>query len=652
MSDFLTFDEPLQAQQVGRKFLNLGTIHSFVRVPSAICVTTDVFNKSLKDEQKDFLTLFFEELRATLGCFLLSSYPKLNDVLQKLSLHPDLRTQLMAKLKAQFGDYNNRKFAVRSSGINEDTENTTFAGIYHSKLNVQGFDEIVQAIIECWRAYYSYTAIASRVRIKQFDAAPEMALIIQEMVPSEWSGVAFTNAEGNEALIEYVSGLGEQLVSGLVEPERYQTGDSVKNTELAEMLTHVNRTAIEMHQLFSKPADMEWAWYNNQLYILQVRPITRMLSDPNDSVPVFLKAEIYKEASLPPGLDLGECKEVYLSYVSKRAPSYQLAVKQGVPIADAHVIHFNGAGLLSDGSGALISLLQQGRSSEVVIDISTDIRQIVLEKVDVLNYLKETFALNENQFQRHTIILRDFIKGQYGFISRLVGEDGLGLLIEYSPDGLMNINRGIAHCQRIVLKDGGMSATGDNLQQEGDFVALMSFQKAIPVIHKFTWELNKHMPGTQLEWALNEELPYFVDFSRELDIVHYSEHGSSTIITGGVTRGPIIHLDADEMLYRLSIGPAVSVDKYDVILEHKGLQALIESVASQKQKPVIYVQRPYAILSTLFDYAAGFIFAEGSILCHLAILLREHQIPAVINAEFSPNNSSEVLIMDGVIKNM
>lgn len=649
---FLSLNYPLPSEQVGHKFANLGKIAKEVDVPPAICVTVDVFKKSLNDDKIQVLNQFFEELRATVGCFLLSSYPELNKKLEGLEIPTSLQKELRDKLEETFGYLEGRKFAVRSSGVTEDTEKFSFAGIYDTKLNVEGFEEICKAIVECWLAYYSYTAIAARVRAEQFDGSPGMALIIQEMVPSELSGVAFTNSDDNDVIVEYVEGLGEQLVSGVSTPKLFRLSDDHNQIQSEEqkIMQQVSATALRLQQVFNGAVDIEWAWASNKLSILQARPVTVHLQEKRTTEPVFLKAELYTETTLPIGLELGECGEVYTSYVTKRAPSYRLAATNGVPIAAAHIIHFNGAGILGD-MNKIEELLNCSQIPNVVLDISSSIRQVVLPKGEVLNYLRDTLALTPTSLDTHTIIIRDFIRGDYGFISRPIGEDSNGLLIEYSKEGLLDINRGLAHCERIILTNGNQPAIEGNLSCTGDVKDLEEFRTALSEINNFTQLMNKQMGKIQLEWVLDQGIPYFVDFSREEDEVLYNNNSESVVMAKGVASGPVFCLSENEdMLYRLSIGPAVSVDKTQEVFEHDGLQKIIHEISSLPQKPIIYVQRPYAVLSTLFEHVAGFVFFEGSLLCHLAILLRESKLPAVINSKFVAQNGEEVMIADGSIQ--
>src|SRR4051812_1894435 len=112
-------------------------------------------------------------------------------------------------------------FAVRSSGLGEDSEQYSFAGIHETHLNVAR-EPIVEAVLLCRRSAASEQAVAYRkARGLGQDG---IGVLVQCMVPAVVSGVAFTInpiTGANEIVINQAPGLGEALVSGLIEPEQY-----------------------------------------------------------------------------------------------------------------------------------------------------------------------------------------------------------------------------------------------------------------------------------------------------------------------------------------------------------------------------------------------------------------------------------------------
>lgn len=228
------------------------------------------------------------------------------------SLAPALRAAL-AEAYRRLGE---PPVAVRSSATAEDLPELSFAGQQDTYLNVRGVEPLLGAVVGCWSSLWTARAIGYRARngIEQGDVA--LAVVVQAMVPALASGVLFTanplTGRRSETVIDATLGLGEALVSGLVEPDRYVvdaargailhktlgakgtviTGRAAGGT-VTEHGDHRGRQAIEdaviidlaalgsrVQDLYSYPQDIEWAWDGDQLFLLQARPITSLFPLP------------------------------------------------------------------------------------------------------------------------------------------------------------------------------------------------------------------------------------------------------------------------------------------------------------------------------------------------------------------------------------
>ena len=182
-----------------------------------------------------------------------------------------------------------KKYAVRSSGIKEDLDNFSFAGQYDTFLNIDKEDEVLKAILDCYKSMYSEGILSycfdNNVDFDDYT----MAVIIQEMVNSKKSGVAFTinplTGIDKEFLIEIAEGLGENIVSGKVVPENYTynwceekyeydiSNKLLNKDELEELCSKL----LEIQMFFGYPVDVEFAYESKKLYILQARAITKIM---------------------------------------------------------------------------------------------------------------------------------------------------------------------------------------------------------------------------------------------------------------------------------------------------------------------------------------------------------------------------------------
>ncbi len=201
--------------------------------------------------------------------------------------------------------------AVRSSAVGEDAKDVSFAGQHVSVLNVNGFEALVHAIGEVYRSAHSASALAYRSRLG-IDAAPRIAVAVQQLIEADSAGVLFTRnpATGaEERVIEASWGLGEAVVSGLVVPDFYRIGADGRVLERSPgekdvalhatagggtqeiavdptlvsapvlddaRLGELHRLAARCEAVYGENLDMEWAFAGNALYLLQCRSITRV----------------------------------------------------------------------------------------------------------------------------------------------------------------------------------------------------------------------------------------------------------------------------------------------------------------------------------------------------------------------------------------
>ena len=181
-----------------------------------------------------------------------------------------------------------KSYAVRSSATKEDLAEFSFAGQYKTFLNTKGAESIAEKVIDCYRSMFDKTGISyiATNKIDPDDLA--MAVVVQEMVDSDLSGICFTvnPVTGNDKrmLIEVIEGLGENIVSGKVNPEQYEydryemkaVSTQVEGLLDNAMLEKMGKVFSDIQIHFGYPCDIEFAVENNELYILQARSITKI----------------------------------------------------------------------------------------------------------------------------------------------------------------------------------------------------------------------------------------------------------------------------------------------------------------------------------------------------------------------------------------
>ena len=180
-----------------------------------------------------------------------------------------------------------RKLAVRSSAQSEDDQRFSYAGLFESILNVNNnLAELTEAIKQVWLSAFSSRVAEYTLNHEVPDAWFQMGVIIQEMVKTQMSGVFFSidpvSREESTSLIEFVDGHVENLVQGQVTPQRILVNHTNEriidagslNEKIARHLQKVLQPCFDIEKLLNCKVDVEWAISDDQVYILQARPIT------------------------------------------------------------------------------------------------------------------------------------------------------------------------------------------------------------------------------------------------------------------------------------------------------------------------------------------------------------------------------------------
>ena len=195
---------------------------------------------------------------------------------------------LTAHARLEHGDL----VAVRSSAVSEDGQTASFAGQQESYLNVAGVDAILDRVQECWASFFSPRALFYRAQ-KAVLADTRMAVVVQEMVQADKSGVMFTvdpiRHRREYMVIESAPGLGDAIVSGEITPDHYvisrHDGDHVdmfipdeaRGRVLSDAeLKGLREMGLRLEAVFGSPQDVEWCIRGGELLVLQSRPITTL----------------------------------------------------------------------------------------------------------------------------------------------------------------------------------------------------------------------------------------------------------------------------------------------------------------------------------------------------------------------------------------
>jgi pyruvate,water dikinase len=302
---------------VGGKGAHLGELSRIegVLVPPGFCVTTDAFRRIMAaapslDDRLDRLSRLELDDREAIGAL----GADVRRTLEGIAIPDDVAEEISGSLAGLGGE--RVAYAVRSSATAEDLPTASFAGQQDTYLNVVGEPAILQHVSRCWASLFTERAITYRLRNGFDHRGVQMAVLVQQMVFPGAAGILFTAdpVTGNRKLgsVEAGFGLGEALVSGLVNADVYKVRDgevvakAVATKRLAIQASPTGGTQqlaveserqgqpaltdaqivrlaqlgrrIEAH--FGEPQDIEWCLVEDDFQIVQSRPITTLFPIP------------------------------------------------------------------------------------------------------------------------------------------------------------------------------------------------------------------------------------------------------------------------------------------------------------------------------------------------------------------------------------
>jgi rifampicin phosphotransferase len=305
-----------QVAVVGGKGAHLGELSRIegIRVPAGFCVTANAFRRIMAeagsmDDRLDRLSRLNPDDREEIRT--LSA--EIRRTLEGITIPDDLAAAITSSL-ARLGE--RAAYAVRSSATAEDLPTASFAGQQDTYLNVVGSVAILEHISRSWASLFTERAVTYRLRNGFDHRNVHMAVVVQQMVFPEAAGVLFTadpvTSNRKVASVEATFGLGEALVSGLVNADMYKVRDgevvakAVATKQLAiraspaggtqeeaidperqEQPALTDAQVVRLAQLgrrieahFGHPHDIEWCLVDDGFQIVQSRPITTLFPIP------------------------------------------------------------------------------------------------------------------------------------------------------------------------------------------------------------------------------------------------------------------------------------------------------------------------------------------------------------------------------------
>ncbi len=326
MGDYVAgFDELRldDAARAGGKGANLGElVAAKLPVPPGFVILRACYEQVISDgpDGAELDRLHSEALAASADIPRVTELcRRMRELVHKAALDGGVRDTILAAYHA-LGEQ--VPVAVRSSAVGEDSATSSFAGMNISRTNVHGDEQLLAAVIDCWASLFTPRVVTYRAR-RGMRQRPVMAVVVQRMVTARRSGVTFTadpaTGRRDRIVIDAARGQGEVVVSGATEPDTYlfdAAGPTLLETRIGHQsfaivagpdgdrqveLTgpEADEPVLDEQQALAvaslalavqehhggKPQDVEWAFDDSDLWLVQARPITTLPSG-SDEPPV------------------------------------------------------------------------------------------------------------------------------------------------------------------------------------------------------------------------------------------------------------------------------------------------------------------------------------------------------------------------------
>jgi phosphohistidine swiveling domain-containing protein len=317
---------------VGGKGSNLGElVRAGLPVPRAFCISTDAYRAVLEADLLSDILAILDGVDYESTTDIDSRASRIRDLIIDAPVPSEIEAAIAeayGRLEAELGA--GVPVSVRSSATAEDLPGMSFAGQQDTYLNVSGIDAVLTNAKRCWASLWTDRAIVYRNRQGFRHEDVYLAVVVQEMFPSQVSGVLFTTnpvtSNPKEMFLNSSWGLGEAIVSGSVDPDQYivdratltvserdihdkrtmivraedgqgsnevpvpeaqRLSPSLTDAEVAEL----GRIALRIEEHYGYPQDIEWGLADGRFAILQSREVTAADIDFADGMELWQTPE-------------------------------------------------------------------------------------------------------------------------------------------------------------------------------------------------------------------------------------------------------------------------------------------------------------------------------------------------------------------------
>ena len=638
-------------------------------VPPGFVLLSGAFEHFLDETN---LNVEIDAILATVNTEEMRSVEHASERIQKLILEAKMPKDIASAIEKDFATLDAKWVAVRSSATAEDSDSAAWAGQLDTYLNTTK-KTLLRNVQRCWASLFTSRAIFYRFEKGLHASKISVAVVVQKMIQSEVSGIAFTvhpvTEDPDQMIIEAGLGLGEAIVSGQITPDSYVVDKidfSILDISVAEQSMIIvrggkdnihkklsaetggkqklhGRQIVELAKIcktieehYGKPQDIEWALADDKFYITQSRPITTL----SDAKPVKKKIK-------------SEEREIDAKDGTQSIEDYDFTYEgQGTKfifedLARKYYLPAGSVGIVKDGKDyqyiakttvAKMKKIGERRSIADTHRVRTKLKQLSDESIRKTKEYASKKVITQKEVVSALELLADIMREYFYFDYSFW--DGAFQKSKIDPVGKKNI-------ELVEKYKNEVRAFLD---------PVFAGEGLLAVTLKRTHE-KTGVPPSDLEWYTHEELielfdrkePSFDELTarRKASVYYRDARKKLHVYYGREAEEFIKHFlqvsetNSINLVGKVAHGQGRKVKGRVRILkrDYGDISVLERSMKEMKKGEILVSQSTDPQLMPAFRKAAAVITDVGGMLSHAAISARELDIPCIVETK----NASKVL---------
>lgn len=638
----------------GGKGASLGEMtQAGIPVPEGFVILSNAFDRFIEETDLNF---GIDAILDTVDIKKVHTVENASEKIQAMIISKEMPKGIRTEVLKFYKNLDSKFVAVRSSATSEDSASAAWAGQLDSFLNTAK-DTLLENVKKCWASLFTARAIFYRFEKKLDKDKISVAVVVQKMVDSEESGIAFSvhpvTQDENQIIIEAGFGLGEAIVSGSITPDSYvvdkegfsildinvneqtkalykkskggnewkELGEKGKKQVLTEKeIIELSKLIVKIENHYGFPCDIEWAKEKGKFYIVQSRPITTL----NNKV---IKIDEVNYQKHQRDYTLLGTSIVFRGYLNKETSDYfnYISEPMFVLIEEGILYHFTAE---KDSRNRVANWIETYNINELKK------HKIAHDKVlnEYRNFLKENQSNLENP-----------IKKLHIYFEKLLPL--ILVAIEVPEYGKDKVEKEIIDiCMQIRKENEDVYKIGFDTQKE----LLLSLEEK--------WNIKKN----SLKYLTQEELNLFLSNKK---LPNGIEKRMNFVLVKESFNGTRIFYEKDK-LNEFGLDDEIIGDVQELKgnIAFKGIKKgkvkiikLIEDAKDLENGDILVTGMTDPRYVPYMKKASAIVTDEGGITCHAAIVSRELCIPCVIGTKYATKilkdgDLVEVDANEGVVK--